>query len=63
MPPRWSFDGRSALNLTPIFGAGFGAALLGGQLSPRLLAALIFVAVGLYLVNPGPGLRSAAEPA
>ena len=49
--------------LTPIFGVGFGAALLGEELSPRLLAALILVAAGIYLVNRSPGLRRAAEPA
>jgi drug/metabolite transporter (DMT)-like permease len=63
MPPRRSFDGLSALKLTPILGVGFGAALLGEQLSPRLLAAFILVAAGIYLVNRGPRFRSAAEPA
>ena len=63
MPPRRSFDGHSSSKLTPIFGVAFGAALLGEELSPRLLAALILVAAGIYLVNRGPGLRSAAEPA
>jgi hypothetical protein len=41
----------------------FRAPLPGWELSPRLLAALIVVAGGIYLVNCGPGLRSAAEPA
>jgi drug/metabolite transporter (DMT)-like permease len=49
--------------LTPLFGVAFGAALLGEELSPRLLAALILVAAGIYLVNRSPGLRTAAEPA
>jgi drug/metabolite transporter (DMT)-like permease len=47
--------------LTPLFGVGFGAVLLGEKLSPRLLAALLLVAAGIYLVNRGPGRRAAAE--
>jgi drug/metabolite transporter (DMT)-like permease len=37
--------------LTPLFGVAFGAALLGEPLSLRLLAALLLVAAGIYLVN------------
>jgi drug/metabolite transporter (DMT)-like permease len=37
--------------LTPLFGVAFGAALLGEPLSPRLIAALVLVAAGIYLVN------------
>lgn len=37
--------------LTPLFGVAFGAALLNEPLSSRLLAALVLVAVGIYLVN------------
>jgi drug/metabolite transporter (DMT)-like permease len=44
--------------LTPLFGVAFGAALLGEPISVRLVAALVLVAVGIYLVNR-PG-RSAA---
>ncbi|MGH6924812.1 MAG: DMT family transporter [Propylenella sp.] len=44
--------------LTPLFGVAFGAALLGEPLSARLIAALVLVAAGIYLVNRPP--RSAA---
>lgn len=37
--------------LTPLFGVAFGAGLLGEPLSPRLIAALVLVAAGIYLVN------------
>ena len=40
--------------LTPLFGVAFGAALLHDPLSPHLLAALLLVAVGIYLVNRAP---------
>lgn len=37
--------------LTPLFGLGFAAALLGEAISTRLAIALAFVAVGIWLVN------------
>jgi drug/metabolite transporter (DMT)-like permease len=37
--------------LTPLFGVAFGAALLGEPVSTRLIAALLLVAAGIYLVN------------
>ena len=40
--------------LTPLFGVAFGAALLNDPLSPHLFAALLLVAVGIYLVNRAP---------
>ncbi len=40
--------------LTPLFGVAFGAALLGEPVSPLLLAALILVASGIYMVNRNP---------
>ena len=50
--------------LTPLFGVAFGAALLNEPLSPRLLAALVLVAVGIYLVNrPGRASRELKEAA
>jgi drug/metabolite transporter (DMT)-like permease len=49
--------------LTPLFGVAFGAAILGESLSPGLLAALLLVAVGIYLVNRGPGQHVATEAA
>jgi drug/metabolite transporter (DMT)-like permease len=49
--------------LTPLFGVAFGAALLGDPLSPKLLAALLLVAVGIYLVNRSPGARVSAAAA
>lgn len=45
--------------LTPLFGVAFGAAVLGEPLSIRLVAALILVAAGIYLVNRPA--RSATE--
>jgi drug/metabolite transporter (DMT)-like permease len=49
--------------LTPLFGVAFGAALLGEPLSPQLLAALLLVAVGIYLVNRGPSRHRAESQA
>ncbi len=46
--------------LTPLFGVAFGAAVLGEPLSPRLVAALVLVAAGIYLVNRPP--RTIREP-
>lgn len=37
--------------LTPVFGLGFGALLLGEVLTPKLLLALAGVALGIWLVN------------
>ncbi len=37
--------------LTPVFGLGFGALLLGEALTPKLLLALSGVALGIWLVN------------
>ena len=46
--------------LTPLFGVAFGAILLGEPLSARLIAALLLVAVGIYLVNrPSRAARDA----
>jgi drug/metabolite transporter (DMT)-like permease len=44
--------------LTPLFGVAFGAAVLNEPVSVSLIAALLLVAVGIYLVN-----RSAAPAA
>jgi drug/metabolite transporter (DMT)-like permease len=49
--------------LTPLFGVAFGAALLREPLSPQLLAALLLVAVGIYLVNRGPSRHPAEAQA
>jgi drug/metabolite transporter (DMT)-like permease len=43
----------SFIFLAPLFGVAFGAALLNEPVSSRLLAALVLVAVGIYLVNRG----------
>ena len=40
--------------LTPIFGVGFGWALLGEEVGPSLLGALALVAAGLWLTNRAP---------
>ena len=46
--------------LTPLFGVLFGGLLLGERVGPYLIAALILVAAGIYLVNtPRGGARSA----
>ena len=37
--------------LTPLFGVAFGAAILNEPLTPFLVAALLLVAAGIYLVN------------
>ena len=37
--------------LAPVFGVGFGWLLLGEQVGPSLLGALVLVAVGLILIN------------
>lgn len=37
--------------LAPVFGVGLGWALLGEQVGPQLLAALVLVAAGLWLIN------------
>jgi len=37
--------------LTPLFGLAFAALLLGESISPRLMVALAFVAIGIWLVN------------
>jgi drug/metabolite transporter (DMT)-like permease len=37
--------------LTPVSGLAFGSLLLGEAVSPRIIAALVFVALGIYLVN------------
>jgi drug/metabolite transporter (DMT)-like permease len=49
--------------LTPLFGVAFGAALLHEPLSPYLLAALLLVAIGIYLVNRGSARSVATEAA
>ena len=49
--------------LTPLFGVGFGAAILGESVTPSLLAALLLVAAGIYLVNRSPGRHVATEAA
>ena len=46
--------------LAPLFGVAFGAALLGEKLSPSLIAALVLVAAGIYLVNRGAARPPAA---
>ncbi|MBA3516786.1 MAG: DMT family transporter [Rhizobiales bacterium] len=47
--------------LTPLFGVAFGAALLGEPVTPHLLAALLLVGAGIYLVNrSSAGQRRAA---
>jgi drug/metabolite transporter (DMT)-like permease len=49
--------------LTPLFGVLAGGVLLDEPLTGRLLAALVLVGLGIYLVNrrdspgPGPGTR------
>lgn len=48
--------------LTPLLGVAFGAVLLGDPLSARLLAALILVAVGIYLVNRSSAPAKALKP-
>ena len=49
---RYPATGLSAFTfLTPLFGMLFGAGLLGEQVGPFLIAALILVALGLWLVN------------
>jgi drug/metabolite transporter (DMT)-like permease len=48
--------------LTPIFGVAFGWALLNEPFSPYLLAALLLVAAGIYLVNRAP-VAAQAVPA
>jgi drug/metabolite transporter (DMT)-like permease len=49
---RFSASRLSAFSfLTPIFGVLAGALLLGEALSPLLLAAMLLVAIGLWLVN------------
>jgi drug/metabolite transporter (DMT)-like permease len=48
--------------LTPLFGVAFGAALLGEPLSARLLAALLLVAAGIYLVNRNPARVEPPQP-
>jgi drug/metabolite transporter (DMT)-like permease len=37
--------------LTPVSGLAFGSLLLGEPVSPRIIIALVFVALGIYLVN------------
>ena len=49
--------------LTPLFGLAAGALLLGEPVSGGLVAALVFVAAGLHLVNGRPGRRPGALPA
>lgn len=41
------------LFLTPAFGVGFSALLLGEALTPALLASLLLVAAGIWVVNRG----------
>lgn len=48
--------------LTPLFGVGFGAALLGDPLSARFVAGLALVAAGIYLVNRSGGRARGALP-
>jgi drug/metabolite transporter (DMT)-like permease len=48
--------------LTPLFGVAFGAALLGEPLSARLIAALLLVAAGIYLVNRPPRAARGTRP-
>jgi len=42
--------------LAPLFGMGFGAALLGEPVGPPLIFALAMVAAGLWLINRRPNL-------
>jgi drug/metabolite transporter (DMT)-like permease len=49
--------------LTPLFGVAFGAAVLGEQLTPHLLIALLLVGTGLYLVNRAPSRMPGGGPA
>ena len=49
--------------LTPLFGVAFGAALLNEPLSSRLLAALVLVAMGIYLVNRPARMSGAVKEA
>ncbi len=46
--------------LTPLFGVAFGAALLNELITLALLAALLLVAAGIYLVNSAPRPRREA---
>lgn len=46
--------------LTPLFGMVFGALLLGEQVTPLLGAAVMLVAVGIWLVNRPPRTAAAA---
>jgi drug/metabolite transporter (DMT)-like permease len=52
---RYAASGLAAFSfLTPVFGVAFGAVLLGEKVTPALLAAVVLVAVGIWLVNrPG----------
>jgi len=49
--------------LTPIFGLMAGALLLGEPVSWALAAALVLVAIGIFLVNRAPPLRAPTSPA
>ena len=40
--------------LSPVFGVGFGWALMGDEVGPSLMAALLCVALGLVLINAPP---------
>ncbi|MBI2236331.1 MAG: DMT family transporter [Magnetospirillum sp.] len=40
--------------LTPLFGMGFGAVLLGEPITPALMLAAVLVAAGIWLVNRRP---------
>jgi drug/metabolite transporter (DMT)-like permease len=46
--------------LTPVSGLVFGSLLLGEAVSPRIVTALLFVALGIYLVNRPVSHRSIA---
>ncbi len=50
--------------LTPVFGLAFGTLALGEAVSVRLVVALAFIAIGIWLVNRKPAARGTqVEPA
>ncbi len=49
--------------LTPLFGLVFAALALGETVSKRLVIALFFIAIGIWLVNRKLALPAAAKPA
>lgn len=47
--------------LSPVFGVIFGWALLGEHVGPQILGSLVFVALGLWIMNRPPGARSSVR--